>query len=123
MVKVHFITQGCSSNLRESEIMMGLLDKSGYEIAKDENESEVNVVNICTVKGDMTALKEIIRLKKKFPEKKLIVAGCINESIIPKIKNLDSNISLINTHNLRKISAIVKNSINGTVIELLDKKY
>ncbi|MEK6946177.1 MAG: tRNA (N(6)-L-threonylcarbamoyladenosine(37)-C(2))-methylthiotransferase MtaB, partial [Nanoarchaeota archaeon] len=86
MVKVHFTTQGCSSNLRESEIMMGLLDNSGYEIAKDENESEVNIVNICTVKGDMTALKEVIRLKKKFPGKKIIVAGCINESIVPKIK-------------------------------------
>ena len=109
MAKVHFITQGCSSNLRESEIMMGLLDKSGYEIAKDENESEVNVVNICTVKGDTTALREIRKIKKRFPDKKLIVAGCINESIIPKIKNLGSSISLINTHNLGKISAVVEN--------------
>src|SRR3989338_4218577 len=123
MVKVYFTTQGCSSNLRESEIMMGLLDHSGYEIAKDGNESEVNVVNICTVKGDMTALKEIIRLKKKFPEKKLIVAGCINESIIPKIKNLDKNISLVNTHNLGKISNVVENSLGNITLEFLDKKY
>ena len=123
MVKVYFTTQGCSSNLRESEIMTGLLDHSGYEIAKDGNESEVNVVNICTVKGDMTALKEIIRLKKKFPEKKLIVAGCINESIIPKIKNLDKNISLVNTHNLGKISNVVENSLGNITLEFLDKKY
>jgi len=123
MVKVNFITQGCSSNLRESEIMMGLLDESGYKIAKDENESEVNVVNICTVKGDMTALKEIARLKKKFPEKKLIVAGCINESIIPKIKNLDRGISLVNTHNLGRISSVVENLLGNATLELLDKKY
>ena len=123
MVKVHFTTQGCSSNLRESEIMMGLLDNSGYEIAKDENESEVNIVNICTVKGDMTALKEVIRLKKKFPGKKIIVAGCINESIVPKIKNLDKNISLINTHNLGKISVVVENSLENKTLELLDKRY
>ena len=84
MPKVHFTTQGCSSNLRESEIMMGLLDNSGYSIVSDEKESEVNVVNICTVKGDTTALREIRRLKKEFPEKKLIVAGCINESISQK---------------------------------------
>ena len=123
MPKVHFTTQGCSSNLRESEIMMGLLDNSGYGIANEENSSDINVVNICTVKGDTTALREIRRLKKQFPEKKLIVAGCINESIIPKIKNLDSNISLINTHNLGKISAVVENSMNGNALELLDKKY
>ena len=123
MTKVHFTTQGCSSNLRESEIMMGLLDNSGYEIAEDEKESEINVVNICTVKGDTTALREIRKLKKQFPEKKLIVAGCITESIVPKIKSLDENISFVNTHNLGKISAVVENSLNGTVLELLDKKY
>ena len=123
MPNVHFITQGCSSNLRESEIMMGLLDNSGFEIVKDEEESEVNVVNICTVKGDHTALREIRRLKKEFPEKKLIVAGCITESIVPKIKKLDENISFVNTHNFGRISAVVETSLNGTVLELLDKKY
>ena len=123
MTKVNFITQGCSSNLRESEIMMGLLKNSGYEIIEDENESNVNVVNICTVKGDTTALREIRRLKKEFPEKKLIVAGCITESIVPKIKEIDKNISFVNTHNLGKITAVVENSANGTVLELLDKKY
>lgn len=122
MAKVSFTTQGCSSNQRESEIMMGLLDNSGYEIA-DEKNSDINVVNICTVKGDTTALREVMRLKKQFPDKKLIVAGCITEGIVPKIKKLDENISFVNTHNLGKISAVVENSLNGTVLELLDKKY
>ncbi len=122
MTKVNLITQGCSSNLRESEIMTGLLDSSGCEIA-DENNSEINVVNICTVKGDRTALREVKRLKKFYPEKKLIVAGCITESIVPKIKNIDENISFVNTHNFGKISAVVENSMNGTVLELLGKKY
>ncbi|MDP3765306.1 MAG: tRNA (N(6)-L-threonylcarbamoyladenosine(37)-C(2))-methylthiotransferase [Nanoarchaeota archaeon] len=123
MPSVHFITQGCSSNLRESEIMMGLLDNSGYEIVNDENEADVNVVNICTVKGDTTALREIRRLKKESPNKELIVAGCITESIIPKIKNIDEDISFVNTHNFGRISTVVENSLNGTALELLDKKY
>lgn len=123
MPNVHFITQGCSSNLRESEIMMGLLNNSGFDIAADENESNVNVVNICTVKGDTTALREIRRLKKEFPGKKLIVAGCITESIIPKIKQIDESISFVNTHNFGKISTVVENSLNGDVLELLDKRY
>ena len=117
------ITQGCSSNSRESEIMSGLLVNSGFEIADDENNSDVNVVNICTVKGDTTALREIRRLKKQFPEKKLVVAGCITESIVPKIKNIDEGISFVNTHNFGRISAVVDNSLNGSVLELLDKKY
>ncbi len=123
MPNVHFITQGCSSNLRESEIMMGLLDNSGFDIAADEHNSDVNVVNICTVKGDTTALREIRRLKKEFPGKKLIVAGCITESIVPRIKQIGEGISFVNTHNFGKISMAVENSLNGTVLELLDKRY
>lgn len=123
MTKVNVITQGCSSNLRESEIMMGLLDNSGFDIVNDENKSDINVVNICTVKGDTTALREIRRLKKEFPEKKLIVAGCITQSIVPKVKQIDECISFVNTHNFGRISTVVENSLNGTVLELLDKRY
>ena len=123
MTKINVITQGCSSNSRESELMMGLLNNSGFEIVSYEKGSDVNVVNICTVKGDHTALRAIRKLKKESPEKKLVVAGCITESIVPKIKNIDETISFVNTHNLGRISAVVENSMNGTVLELLDKKY
>src|SRR3989338_690974 len=123
MAGIHFFTQRCSSNLRESEIMMGVLNNFGYEIINDEGNSSVNVVNICTVKGDTTAIREIRRIKKQNPGKKLIVSGCITESIAPKIKDIDENISLVNTHNLGRISTVVENSLNGTVLELLDKKY
>ncbi len=123
MPKISFITQGCSSNLRESEIMMGLLENSGFHVASKENESDANVVNICTVKGENTALREIRRLKKQHPEKKLIVAGCITESIIPRIRQIDESASFVNTHNLGRISAVVENSLNGTALELIDKKY
>lgn len=109
--------------MRESEIMMGLLNNSGFDVVQDRDNSDINVVNICTVKGDTTALREIRLLKKYYPEKKLIVAGCINESIVPKIKQIDEGISFVNTHNLGKISTVVENSMNGNVLELLDKKY
>ena len=102
---------------------MGLLDNSGFEVVNEENESDINVVNICTVKGDHTALREIRRLKKQDPQKKIVVAGCITESIIPKIKLIDEDVSFINTHNFGRISVVVENSINGTVLELIDKRY
>ena len=55
--------------------MAGMLENSGYEVEHNKNHANINVVNICTVKGDTTALREIRRLKRQFPEKKLIVAG------------------------------------------------
>ena len=123
MANVHIITQGCSSNLRETEIMAGLLDSSGHIIVDDQKKSDVNVVNICTVKGDATALREIRNTKKKFSSKKLVVAGCITKNIVPQIRKIDEKASFVNTHNLGRISTVVENSLNGTVLELLDKKY
>lgn len=119
MPKIHFITQGCSNNLRESEIMAGLLKNSGCEIVGDNAKSEVNIINICTVKGDGTALAEIKRQKRLHPDKKLVVAGCITQGIVPKIKAIGSGINLVNTHNLDKIGSAVENSD----VEFLGKKY
>ena len=67
MAKIHFTTQGCSNNLRESEIMMGSLELNGHEIDENEENADIHVVNICTVKGDGTALTEIKRQKRLFP--------------------------------------------------------
>ena len=51
--------------------MVYMLDKSGYEVV--ETGSEVEVINICTVKGDNTALREIRKVQKIFPEKRLLL--------------------------------------------------
>ncbi|MBI2541226.1 tRNA (N(6)-L-threonylcarbamoyladenosine(37)-C(2))-methylthiotransferase [Candidatus Woesearchaeota archaeon] len=123
MPKINIITQGCSSNLRESELMAGMLENSGYEVAHNDNHADISVVNICTVKSDTTALREIRKLKKQSPDKKLIVAGCITESIVPKIKQIDESAGFVNTHNLGRISAAVENSMSGTALELLDRRY
>jgi MiaB-like tRNA modifying enzyme len=126
MVKIQLTTQGCSANLRESELMAGLLERSGHHVEHTNGHidaSDVHIVNICTVKKDNTPLHEIKRIKKLNPNAKIIAAGCITDSIVPKIKQLDSSISLVNTHNFGKISAVVEQSLLGSTVELLDKKY
>ena len=76
MTKVYVQTHGCSANLVESESMMGLLTKSGFKMVDDMEYSDVNIINICTVKGLSVPLREIKKFTEQFPSKKLIVAGC-----------------------------------------------
>ncbi len=121
MSKISITTQGCSNNLRESELMAGLL-KDNHDVSLEKNNPDINIINICTVKGDTTALKEIRKTKEKNPDKKIIVAGCITDSIIPKIKELDPSINFINTHNIDKISNVVVETENNSNIELLEKQ-
>ncbi len=126
MVRIQLTTQGCSANVRESELMAGLLERSGYAVAHTNGHiaaSDVHIVNICTVKKDNTPLHEIRRIKRENPHSKIIAAGCITDSIVPKIKQLDPSISFVNTHNFGKIGSVVEQSMLGNTVELLDKKY
>ena len=123
MGRISIKTQGCSNNLRESEIMGGILDKEGHSVSLENNGCDIEIINICTVKGDNTALKEIRKSKERNNDKKIIVAGCITESIIPKIREIDNSINFVNTHNIEKISEVVKITSNNGSVQLLEKKY
>src|SRR3989344_7048326 len=119
MTKVFIQTQGCSANLAESELIMGLLQEAGFKIVDDIEYSDINVINICTVKGNYTALREIRKLVEQFPEKKLIIAGCITRELVKPIRQLTQDASLINTHNFYRIVEAAEESLQGNVLEAL----
>src|SRR3989339_1063166 len=99
MTKIYFQTHGCSTNLSESEIMIGLLNKAKFEIVEEPENADILIINICTVKGEETALREIRKLNESFPDKKLIVAGCITKIILKEARKINEDISFISTHN------------------------
>lgn len=119
-MKIFFQTHGCSTNFSESEVMMGLLAKAGFELGTIE-ESEAVVVNVCTVKGEGTAFREIKEIKEKYPHKKLVVAGCLTPKLIRGIRGIDENAGLISTHNIDKIVEVVENTVHNTPIEAISE--
>jgi len=122
MTNVYVQTHGCSANLVESEVMMGLLVKNGFKIVDEMEYSDVNIINICTVKGLNVPLKEIRKFTEQFPNKKLIVTGCITKDIIPKIRKINKEASLINTHNIHRIVDAVEEGLQGNVLEALTQE-
>jgi len=122
MTNIYVQTHGCSANLVESEAMMGLLTKAGLNIVDEMEYSDVNILNICTVKGNNVPLKEIRKFTEQFPDKKLVVTGCITKDIIPQIRKINQEASLINTHNIHKIVEAVEESLQGNVLEALTQE-
>ena len=51
-MKVLFISLGCDKNLVDSEVMLGLLSRHGYEFTDDEEEAEAVVINTCCFIND-----------------------------------------------------------------------
>lgn len=121
MTKIYFQTHGCSTNFSETEVMQGLLKESGFEIVAQPEEADIIIINICTVKGEDTALRGIRKLKGDFPDKKLVVAGCISREIIEPIREITEDAPLINTHNIRGIVGLVEELLNDNIMEMLTK--
>ncbi len=79
---VHMISLGCPKNLVDSEVMLGLLSKSGYLITPDETQAECIIVNTCSFIQEATeeAIDTILRVsqhKRDGPCRRLIVCGCL----------------------------------------------
>src|SRR5438094_3253360 len=99
MTKVGFVSLGCPKNLVDSEVMMGILAREGYELTPRADEAEVLVVNTCSFiepaqKESVDAILEMAEHKKFGSAKKLIVAGCLVEryrdQILAQVPEVDA---------------------------------
>ncbi len=91
MKKVGFISLGCPKNLVDSEVMMGQLKQSGYQITPDAADAETIVVNTCgfidsAKKESIDTILEAAQLKTNGQAKRLIVAGCLVERYRDELK-------------------------------------
>ena len=82
-MKVGFVSLGCSKNLVDTEMMIGLFKKNKYEIVNNPEEAEVIVINTCGFiePAKEEAINTILEMAKYKEEncKYLIVTGCLVE--------------------------------------------
>lgn len=88
--KIHFISLGCPRNLVDSEVMLGILLKAGYEVSQALEEADYLVINTCgfleaSRKESMDTVKETLSTRKK--NAKLIVTGCMVQTHSDEMQN------------------------------------
>jgi threonylcarbamoyladenosine tRNA methylthiotransferase CDKAL1 len=116
MAKVHFITQGCSANVADSEVMQGLV-KEEHSLVDSPEEADIVVFNTCTVKGptENEFKRKITELKKL--NKKVVLAGCI-----PQGQPKDfSEYSRVGTYQIKQIKKAVDSTLHGDVVSYLER--
>ncbi len=111
------ISQGCSASLSEGEQIAGLLSKNGYD------EENVIILNLCTVKGDSSALKAVRNARENYPNMPMLATGCTTPELIASLKKIDQKISIASTHALERIPEIVKKIIEGETVLDLQKEH
>lgn len=119
MPKVSFVSLGCNKNLVDTEVMMGLLAKAGFEIIGQEDAADVLLVNTCGFINDAKeeSIHTIIQLaqyKKTGSCKALIVTGCLaqryKDELLKEIPEIDG---LVGTGEIDRIVEAVRGAIDG----------
>src|SRR2546430_11047836 len=82
--KVGFVSLGCPKNLVDSEVMMGLLARSGAELTRRAEDADIIVVNTCSFiesaqQEPVTTILEMAAHKTGGKSKRLVVAAGLVE--------------------------------------------
>ncbi len=93
--KIHFISLGCARNLVDTEVMLGILLQSGYEVTDQLPEADFLIVNTC---GFLAASRQEscdtidLMFQEKKKTAKVIVAGCMvqkhKDELVAKFANI-----------------------------------
>jgi|HubBroStandDraft_6_1064221.scaffolds.fasta_scaffold00255_14 ribosomal protein S12 methylthiotransferase len=119
MPKVGFVSLGCPKNLVDSEVMMGILARSGFEITPRAGDADVLVVNTCSFiapaqQESVQSILEMAEYKKFGRAQKLIVAGCMVERYRDEIREQIPEVdAVIGTGEIEKILEACEGSLRN----------
>lgn len=96
--KINFTSLGCPRNLVDSEVMLGILMKSGYEVTPLLEEADYLIVNTCgflkaSRDESNSVIEELLEYRKKGA--KVIVTGCMAQTHQDEIRKAYPEIDAI----------------------------
>ncbi len=107
-------------NLADSEVVLSILKNKGYEIADNENDANVVLINTCSVRDNaeqrvLGRLSNLKKIKQNTPGSVIGVIGCMAERLRDKL--LDQNLSVdlvVGPDEYRKLPQYLDMAFNGT---------
>lgn len=123
MKKIALISHGCAKNLVDSELILGVLKKNGYQITLNEDETDIVIVNTCSFISD--AERESIQsiLQMVDAGKKVIVTGCLSQKHAQELKDAIPEISaVVGTTDFIKIAEVIKKIEQGEFVNEVSKE-
>ena len=108
-MKFYIETFGCKVNSYESNYLKQSLIKSGFIYTSNLEDSQIVIINTCTVTNtaDAKCKKYVRRIKREYPSTILVVMGCSVQNNFEEYANLDIDI-LIGNINKSKVPEYLK---------------
>ena len=117
--KVFFETLGCQMNKSDSELMLGLLNQQGFELADSEKEADLLVINTCQIRGSAedkaySYLGRWKKLKRSRPDLKIAMTGCVSQQTKDGVFNRAPYVDIvIGTQNIHQLPDLVNQAFAG----------
>ena len=108
-------TFGCQMNARDSEKLVGILEKIGYVEEEDEEKADFVIYNTCTVRENANLrvygrLGQLKKNKRENPFMMIGLCGCMMQEpeVVEKLKKSYRFVDLIfGTHNIYKFAELI----------------
>ncbi|MEA3469321.1 MAG: 30S ribosomal protein S12 methylthiotransferase RimO [Thermodesulfobacteriota bacterium] len=119
MTSFHLVSLGCAKNLVDSEVMLGLLQESGWELTEDPAAADVLIVNTCgfiqpAVEEAIEVILEMVHYKEEDPGKYLVVTGCLVQRYLTDLnKNLTEVDLFVGTEGVGDIATLLHKLVSG----------
>lgn len=120
MNNVYATVYGCSANVADYEIALGLLNQAGFSFVSSPRESDLNIIFTCTVKAPtidrmVHKIKELTRINKP-----LIVAGCMPKTEKHIIEKINPRASLLGPDSIEKIIDVANSTLQGKGVTFIE---
>lgn len=118
--KIHFTSLGCARNLVDTEVMLGIALKAGYEVTEALDEADYLVVNTCGFlssarQESCDAIDAMFEEKKK--SAKVIVAGCMVQKHKEELKTQFPKIHyFLGSGDMEKILEAIESQDQGEAV-------
>ncbi len=123
MPKVGFVSLGCPKNLVDSEVMLGVLTREGYEITTSPAEADVIVINTCAFideakEESIETVLEMAAYKEHGRCRRLVVAGCLVERYRDEIREqLPEVDALVGVNEIKEIARACRSNGDLPVLD------
>jgi ribosomal protein S12 methylthiotransferase len=110
---IHFVSLGCPKNRVDSEVMLGVAERSGYRIESDPAQAEVIVVNTCGFIGEakkesIDTIFEMAEMKKHGRCERLVVSGCLSQRYSSELSaQMDEVDNFLGTSDMLKLEKVL----------------
>ncbi len=118
-MKILFVSLGCDKNTVDSEVMLGILSREGFEFTDDEEEADIAVVNSCCFINDAKeeSIETIIDLGRRRISgqlKALIVTGCLAQRYPDDIhKDIPEVDAVVGTAGISTIADVIRSVLDN----------